>query len=93
MQQKTLSPIHIPTMSKDIDEQVKLAHRVVDVVDRPNRKIWETMLRYNVDKSESSIGQVGLFARKKEEGKFQHSDYVNYKLDGYIYISMNVYSM
>ena len=57
-------------MSKDLDEQLKLAHRVVDVVDRPNRKICEAILRYKVDKPKSSYAQVRLFARKKEEEKF-----------------------
>ena len=52
------------TMSKDIDEQLKLAHRVVDVVDRPNRKFCVIMLRYNVDQPESSYAQVRIFARK-----------------------------
>ena len=28
-----LTPVLIPTMSKDMDEQLKLAHKVVDVVD------------------------------------------------------------
>ena len=49
----------------DMDDQIKLAHKVVDVVDRANRKICVTLLRYNVDKSESSYGQVQFFARKK----------------------------
>ncbi len=34
-----LTPMLITTMSKDMDEQLKLAHKVVDVVDRANRKI------------------------------------------------------
>ena len=72
MQQKALL---IPTMSKDMDEQLKLAHKVVDVVNRANRKICVTLLRYNVDKPESSYAQVQLFARKKDE-KFQQVVYV-----------------
>ena len=35
-------PVLIPTMSKDMDEQLKLAHKVVDVVDRENGKICVT---------------------------------------------------
>ena len=50
---ETLTPVLTPTMSKDIDEQLKLAHKVVDVVDRASRKICVTLLRYNVDKPES----------------------------------------
>ena len=69
--EENLTPVLIPTMSKDMDEQFKLAHKVVDVVDRTNRKICVTLLRYKVDKPESSYAQVRLFARKKEDEKFQ----------------------
>ena len=60
----------IPTMSRDMDEQLKLAHKVVDVVDWTNRKVCVTLLRYYVDKPESSDAQVRLFARKKEDENF-----------------------
>ena len=40
-----------------------------------------TLLRYNVDKTESSYAQVRLFARKKEDKKFQQVVYVKYKLE------------
>ena len=84
--EETLTPVLIPTMTKDVDEHFKLAHKVVDVVDRANRKICVTLLRYNVDKRESSYAQVRLFARKKEDEKFQQIVYVNYKLEGFIYL-------
>ena len=51
-------------MYKDMEEQFKLAPKVVDVVDRANRKICVTLLRYSVDKPESSDAQVRIFARK-----------------------------
>ena len=56
--EESLTPVLIPTMSKDMDEQLKLAHNVVDVVGRANRKICVTLLRYNVDKPESSYAHV-----------------------------------
>ena len=84
--EENLTPVLIPTMSKDMDEQLKLAHKVVDVVDRANRKICVTLLRYNVDKPESSYAQVRLFARKKEDEKFQQVVYVNYTLEEVIYL-------
>ena len=62
--EENLTPVLIPTMSKDMDEQLELAHKVVDVVDRANRTTCVTLLRYNVDKPESSYAQVGFFARK-----------------------------
>ena len=50
------------SMSKDIDEQLKLAHKMVDV-DRPNRKICVTLMLYKVEKPESSNAQGRLIAR------------------------------
>ena len=76
--EETLTPVLLPTMSRDMDEQLRLAHKVVDVVDRTNRKICATLLRYNVDKPESSYAQVRLFVRKNEGQKFQQVVYVNY---------------
>ena len=84
--EENLTPVLIPTMSKDMDEQLKLAHKVVDVVDRANRKICVTLLRYNVYKLESSFAQVRLFARKKEDEKFQQFVFVNYKLEEFFYL-------
>ena len=40
--EENLIPVLIPTMSKDMDEQLKLGHKVVDVVDRTNRKICDS---------------------------------------------------
>ena len=79
--EENLTPVLVPTMSRDMDEQLKLAHKVVDVVDRTNRKICVNLLRYDVAKPESSYAQVRIFARKKEDEKFQQVVYVNYKLE------------
>ena len=84
--EENLTPVLIPTMSRHTDEQLKLAHKVVDVVDRTNRKICVTLLRYNVDKLQSSYAQVRIFARKKEDKKFQQVVYVNYTLEKFIYL-------
>ena len=84
--EENLTPVLIPTMSKDMDEQLKLSHKVVEVVDRTNRKICVTLLRYNVEKPECSYAQVRLFARKKEDEKFQQIVYVNYKLEQFVYL-------
>ena len=84
--EENLTPVLIPTMTKDMDEQFKLAHKVVDTVDGANRKICVTLLRYNVDKPENSYAQVRQFARKKEDEKFQQVVYVNYKLEEFIYL-------
>ena len=84
--EENLTPVLIPTMSRDMEEQFKLPHKVVDVVDRTNKKICVTPLRYNVDKPEISYAQVRLFARKKEDEKLQQVIYVNFKLEKFIYL-------
>ena len=68
-----------------MEEQLKLVHKVIDVVDRPNIRICVTLLRYKEDNPETSYAQVRLFGRKKEEEKFQQIVYVNYKLDELLY--------
>ena len=67
-----------------MDEQLNLAHKAVDELDRANRKMCVTLLRYNVDKPENSYAQVRLFARKNHDEKFQQIVFVNYKLEEFI---------
>ena len=85
--EENLTPVLIPTMSEDKDEQLKMAHKVVDVVDRANRKSCVTLLRYNVDKPESSHAEVRLFAREKEDEKFQQVVYVKNKIEEFIFFT------
>ena len=84
--EENFTPVLIPTMSKDMHEQPKVAHKAVDVVDLANREICVTLLRYNVDKPESSYVQDRLFARKKEDEKFQQVVFVNFKIEEFIYL-------
>ena len=86
VREENLYPVLIPTMSKDMDEQLKLSHMVVDVVDRANKKICVTQLQYIVDKHVSSYAQVRLFSRKKEDERVQQVVYVKYKLDEFNYL-------
>ena len=85
LREQNLSPVLQSTLSKDMEEQLKLVHEVIDVVDRSNR-ICVTLLRYKVDNPDTSYAQVRLFGRKTEEEKFQQIVYVNYKLDEFIYL-------
>ena len=55
--EENLMPVLIPTMSIDMDEQLKLAHKVIEVVDRANRKIFVALPWYNVDKSDYFQGR------------------------------------
>ena len=59
-----------------MEEQLKLVHKVLDIVDRPKRRICVTLLRYRMDNPETSYAQVRLFGRKTEEEKFQQIVYV-----------------
>ena len=86
LREQNLSPAPQSTLSKDMEEQLKLVHKLIDVVDCPNRRICVTLLRYKVDNPDTSYAQVGLFGRKKEEEKIQQFVYVNYKLDEFVYL-------
>ena len=67
--EENLTPVLISTRSKDMDEQLNLAHNLVDVVDRGKKKICVTLLRYNVIKPENSSAQIRLSAKKEEDEK------------------------
>ena len=84
--EENLSPVLQSTLWKDMEEQLKLVHKVIDVVDRPKRRICVTLQRYNADNPDTSYAQVRLFGRKTEEEKFQQIVYVNYRLDEFIYL-------
>ena len=86
LREQNLSPVLQSTLSKDMEEQLKLVHKVIDVVARPNSRICVTLLRYKVDNPETSYAQVPLFERKKKEEKFQQIVYVNYRLDEVVYL-------
>ena len=45
-------------MYQDMDEQLSLADKVIDVVDQAVGKICVTLQRYNLEKAESSYVQV-----------------------------------
>ena len=86
LREQNLSPVLQSKLSKDIEEQLKLVHKLIDVVDRPSRRICVTLLRCKVDNPETSYAEVRLFGRKKEEENFQQIVYVNYKLDEFVYL-------
>ena len=78
--------MQVKLLAKDMEEQLKLTHKAVEVVDRPYRKICVTMLRHNVEKPETSYVQVRWFERRKDEVNFNQIVYVNYKLDEIFYL-------
>ena len=84
--EEKLSPVVIPKVSKEMDEQLKLSHNLVDAVDKANRKNCVILLRYSVKKSEIFFAQNRFFARKTEVEKFQQIVIVNYKLAVFIHL-------
>ena len=77
-EEENLPPLHLRLLAKDMEEQLKLTHKVVEFVDRAHRKICVTMPRYNVEKPETSYVQMRLFGRRKDEENFNEIVYVNY---------------
>ena len=71
LREQNLSTVLQSTLSKGMEEQLQLVHKVIDVVDCPNGRICVTLLRNKVDNPETFYAQVRLFGRKKEEEKFQ----------------------
>ena len=84
--EENLSPVLIPTVSEDMDEELKLAHNMTDIVDQANRKICVTLLRYNAEKPESSYSQTQLFAKKEEEKEIQKHVYAKFRLEKRTYL-------
>ena len=64
------------TFSRDMETQLKMVHKVWNVVDLPHRKICVTMLRYTVEDPESSYVQIRLFGKQQKDGNFQQIVYV-----------------
>ena len=62
--EENLPPVQVKLLAQDMEEQLKLTHKVVD---RPQKEICLTLLRYNVEKPESSYVHVQFFERRKDE--------------------------
>ena len=43
--EENLPPVQVKLLAKDMEKQLKLTHKVVEVVDRPQRKICVTVMR------------------------------------------------
>ena len=73
-------------LAKDTEQQLKLTHKVSKNLDQSHRKLFVYMLRYNVEKPETSYIQVRLCGWRKEGEKFNQFVFENYKLDEFIYL-------
>ena len=74
MQQKTLAerkhaPMQKPTKCKILYKQLKLAHKVVSIVDFPMKKICVTLVRYNVLEAEKFFLHKSSFCKKQGDKK------------------------
>ena len=78
--------VQMKLLAKDMEEQFKLTHKVLEVDDRSHRKICVTMLHYNVEKPETSYVQVRLVGRRKDDEKLNQIAYVNFKFDEFLYL-------
>ena len=72
--------INVVGLSRDIDEQLKHVHKVIEIAEGAQRKVCVTLLRYKEDKPETSYAQIRLFTRRTEEENFQQLVYVNYEI-------------
>ena len=66
LMEQNLSRVPQSTLSKDMEEQLELVLKVIDVVVYPKRRICVKLLRYKADNSETSYAQFRLFGGKKE---------------------------
>ena len=70
-----------------METQLKMVHKVYNVVDQPHRKIFVTMRRYNVKYPDTCYVQIRLFGKQgnvQKEGKFYQMACVNYKYDEFL---------
>ena len=81
-----MSYINVVGLSRDIDEQLKHVHKVIEIAEGAKRKVCVTLLRYKEHKLETSYAQIRLFTRKTEEKNFQQQVYVNCKIDESIHL-------
>ena len=76
-----MSYINVVGLSRDIEEQLKHDHKVIEIAEGAKRKVCVTLLRYKEDNPETSYAQIRLFTRMTEEENFQQLVYVKYKSD------------
>ena len=83
---KLKSPMQITTMSEIKEEQLKLVLKVADVVNRLDRMICATQMRYIAYKPKRLYVQVRFLARKIKVDKLQQIVRVNFKLEEIFYL-------
>ena len=69
--EENLPPVQVKLLAKDMEEQLKLTHKIVEVVDQSHRKICVTMLRNNEEKTRDFICSSRIVWKKKARRKIQ----------------------
>ena len=78
--------INVVGLSRDIDEQLKHVHKVIEIAEGAKLKVCVTLLRYKEDNPETSYAQIRLVTGRTEEKNFQQLVYVKYKIDEFKYL-------
>ena len=76
----------IPTTFEDMDEKLKLAQKVVDLVDQAMRKTCVTLQRYIMGKPDTTYHHVRSFKMKKEDEKFEQFFCLRYNFEENVYL-------
>ena len=84
--EENLSTVQTLTLSKVLNERLKLAHKTVDFEDWARWTLYVTLLRINLGEPESWYAWVRLPARKKKNETFQKKFSVKCKLEENIYL-------
>ena len=84
--EENLAPVLIPTLSKHMDEQDKLAHKAVEVSGSSKQKNLCDSALVKFRQARDFMAHVGFSARNKENEKFQQVVHVNYIVDEFIYL-------
>ena len=83
--EENLSPMVIQTLFKDMDEQLKLAYKVGRHSGRSKQKDLYDCIAVQCGEATGFLCSVRLFARKKEDKKFQQIVYVRYEVEEFIH--------
>ena len=68
--EQNLSPVLQSTLYKDMEEQLKLVHKVIDVVDCPNKRTCVTLLRCKLDNHKIPMLKFVYSDGKRRKKKF-----------------------
>ena len=77
--------INVVGLSRDIDEQLKHVHKVIEIAEGAKRKVWVTLLRYKEDNPNHPTRRYDYLHAGRRKRIFNNLS-VNYKIDEFIYL-------